>query len=84
MDAHQILTDKAVDMPDSGMVLQGDCVDVMRRIPSYSVDFVLTDPPYITRYRARDGRASKTMTTTAGCNRPSCRSIASSSQTHSA
>jgi adenine-specific DNA-methyltransferase len=59
MDAHQILTDKAVDMLDSGMVLQGDCVDVMRRIPSYSVDFVLTDPPYVTRYRARDGKSVK-------------------------
>jgi len=59
MDAHQILTDKAVDMLDSGVVLHGDCVDVMRRIPSYSVDFVLTDPPYITRYRARDGKSVK-------------------------
>jgi adenine-specific DNA-methyltransferase len=59
MDAHQILTDKAVDMLDSGVVLQGDCVDVMRRIPSHSVDFVLTDPPYITRYRARDGKSVK-------------------------
>jgi adenine-specific DNA-methyltransferase len=57
MDAHQILTDKAVDMLVSGVVLQGDCVDVMRRIPSHSVDFVLTDPPYITRYRARDGKS---------------------------
>jgi DNA modification methylase len=59
MDAHQILTDKAVDMLDSGALLQGDCVDVMRRIPSHSVDFVLTDPPYITRYRARDGKSVK-------------------------
>jgi site-specific DNA-methyltransferase (adenine-specific) len=57
MDAHQILTDKAVDMLDSGVVLQGDCVDIMRRIPSHSIDFVLTDQPYITRYRARDGKS---------------------------
>jgi adenine-specific DNA-methyltransferase len=57
MDANEILTDKAVGLLESGVLLQGDCVDVMRRIPSHSVDFVLTDPPYITRYRARDGKS---------------------------
>jgi len=57
MDANEILTDKAIGVLESGVLLQGDCVDVMRRIPSHSVDFVLTDPPYITRYRARDGKS---------------------------
>jgi adenine-specific DNA-methyltransferase len=34
----------------------GDCTDVMSYMPSQSVDFILTDPPYITRYRDRKGR----------------------------
>jgi adenine-specific DNA-methyltransferase len=38
-------------------VLQGDCIEVMRQFHSGSVDFVLTDPPYIVNYRSRDGRA---------------------------
>lgn len=37
-------------------VLQGDCVNVMRQFRSGSVDFVLTDPPYLANYRSRDGR----------------------------
>jgi len=37
-------------------ILGGDCIDVMRTFERGSVDFILTDPPYITRYRGRDGR----------------------------
>jgi adenine-specific DNA-methyltransferase len=37
-------------------VMHGDCVEVMRRMQPASIDFVITDPPYITRYCARDGR----------------------------
>jgi site-specific DNA-methyltransferase (adenine-specific) len=37
-------------------ILHGDCVQVMRGLPSESVDFVLTDPPYLVRYRDRSGR----------------------------
>ena len=37
-------------------VLQGDCINVMRELPSGGVDFVLTDPPYLAHYRSRDGR----------------------------
>jgi DNA modification methylase len=37
-------------------VLHADCVEIMGRMPADSVDFILTDPPYITRYRSRDGR----------------------------
>jgi site-specific DNA-methyltransferase (adenine-specific) len=40
----------------SGRIFQGDCIQRMRAMPSQSVDFVLTDPPYITRYRDRSGR----------------------------
>jgi site-specific DNA-methyltransferase (adenine-specific) len=34
----------------------GDCIDVMTHMPSRSVDFVLTDPPYLVRYHDRSGR----------------------------
>jgi DNA modification methylase len=37
-------------------ILHGDCVQVMRELPSASVDFILTDPPYLVRYRDRNGR----------------------------
>jgi hypothetical protein len=43
--------------PPSGDAWQGDCIERMRSMPSQSVDFVLTDPPYITRYRERGGRS---------------------------
>ena len=42
--------------PQANTVLQGDCVNVMRQLRSGSVDFVLTDPPYLAHYRSRDGR----------------------------
>ena len=34
----------------------GDCIDVMRHMPAQSVDFILTDPPYLVNYRDRYGR----------------------------
>lgn len=37
-------------------VFQGDCVDVMQGLPSNSVDFVLTDSPYLMNYRPRSGQ----------------------------
>ncbi len=37
-------------------IIQGDCVSVMSQIPSASINFILTDPPYLIRYRSRDGR----------------------------
>ncbi len=40
----------------AGGVIHGDCIRHMRSLPGASVDFVLTDPPYITRYRERGGR----------------------------
>jgi DNA modification methylase len=39
--------------PDT--ILQGDCTNVMRRLASESLDFCLTDPPYLCNYRSRDG-----------------------------
>ncbi|RTE88411.1 MULTISPECIES: DNA methyltransferase [Bradyrhizobium] len=37
-------------------VLHGDCVEVMQRMTSGSVDFILTDPPYLCRYKSRIGQ----------------------------
>ncbi len=38
-------------------IIQGDCLGVLPQIPARSVDFILTDPPYIARYQSRDGRS---------------------------
>lgn len=35
----------------------GDCIEVMRAMPENSVDFILTDPPYLVNYRDRSGRS---------------------------
>jgi site-specific DNA-methyltransferase (adenine-specific) len=43
-------------MPPRNAVLHGDCVPIMRGLPEASIDFILTDPPYIVGYRSRDGR----------------------------
>jgi len=40
-------------------VTRGDCIDVMKEMPSKSVDFILTDPPYLVRYLDRSGRSVK-------------------------
>ena len=37
-------------------IMCGDCRDVMREMPSASVDLVVTDPPYQVGNRSRDGR----------------------------
>jgi len=38
-------------------VVNGDCIEVMRSLPWASVDFILTDPPYLVNYRDRTGRS---------------------------
>jgi site-specific DNA-methyltransferase (adenine-specific) len=40
----------------SNRVINGDCVRVLADIPTGSVDFVLTDPPYLVNYRDRQDR----------------------------
>jgi site-specific DNA-methyltransferase (adenine-specific) len=37
-------------------VIHGDCIHIMRSMESGSADMIVTDPPYITRYRSRDGQ----------------------------
>jgi DNA modification methylase len=38
-------------------ILNADCLKALPMLPDGSVDFILTDPPYITRYKSRDGRS---------------------------
>jgi len=37
-------------------VMLGDCIGLMRGLEADSVDFILTDPPYLVNYRDRSGR----------------------------
>lgn len=37
-------------------IIHGNCIDTMRSLPARSVDFILTDPPYIAGYKSRDNR----------------------------
>jgi adenine-specific DNA-methyltransferase len=38
-------------------LLNGDCLSILPTLASESVDFILTDPPYLVNYRSRDGRS---------------------------
>jgi adenine-specific DNA-methyltransferase len=38
-------------------VINGNCIDIIRSLPWASVDFILTDPPYLVNYRDRAGRS---------------------------
>jgi site-specific DNA-methyltransferase (adenine-specific) len=38
-------------------ILCGDCIQVLKEMPSGSVDLVVTDPPYLVNYRSSDGRS---------------------------
>ena len=37
-------------------ILNADCLKALPMLQDRSVNFILTDPPYITRYKSRDGR----------------------------
>ena len=37
-------------------ISQGNCIDLMKCLPPDWVDFILTDPPYVVRYKDRSGR----------------------------
>ena len=43
-------------LPPRNAILHGDCIDILHSFTSASVDFVLTDPPYLVRYKSRDGK----------------------------
>jgi adenine-specific DNA-methyltransferase len=37
-------------------IINGDCINILPQLDAGSIDFVLTDPPYVLRYKLRDGR----------------------------
>ena len=37
-------------------IMHGDCLKVLPQLAARSVDFILTDPPYIVSYRSRDNQ----------------------------
>jgi site-specific DNA-methyltransferase (adenine-specific) len=37
-------------------ITHGNCIEVMAAMPAGSVDFILTDPPYLVSYKSRDNR----------------------------
>ena len=41
----------------TNQMLRGDCIEIMKQMPANSVDFILTDPPYLVNYRDRSGRS---------------------------
>ncbi|MGE0290441.1 MAG: DNA methyltransferase [Acetobacteraceae bacterium] len=43
-------------MTTDNTIIHADCITAMGELAPHSVDFVLTDPPYIVDYRSRDGR----------------------------
>lgn len=43
-------------MTISNTIILGDCIEAMDNLEAASVDFALTDPPYLIDYRGRDGR----------------------------
>lgn len=45
--------------PIANTIIHGDCTEVLKTLPDASVDFVLTDPPYLVRYKDRLGRSVK-------------------------
>jgi DNA modification methylase len=38
------------------VIFNADCIEAMRSFDRGAVDFILTDPPYVTRFRDRQGR----------------------------
>ena len=43
-------------IPTTNRILHGDCLHVLPQLAAGSVDFILTDPPYLVGYKSRDGR----------------------------
>jgi site-specific DNA-methyltransferase (adenine-specific) len=42
--------------PFPNSIMYGDCIQIMHQMPANSVDFILTDPPYLVNYCDRNGR----------------------------
>lgn len=44
-------------------IVLGDCLQVIPQIPTKSINFILTDPPYLVGYKDRSGRSIQNDTT---------------------
>ena len=49
-------TNPTISEVPANRILHGDCVTAMHSLPANSIDFVLTDPPYLVNYRDRNDR----------------------------
>lgn len=50
------MTSNANNITPHNTILNADCIAAMRSFERASVDFILTDPPYVTNFRDRQGR----------------------------
>jgi adenine-specific DNA-methyltransferase len=46
-----------MNAPTLNTIIHDDCLNVLANIPTQSVNFILTDPPYLVGYTSRDGRS---------------------------
>jgi site-specific DNA-methyltransferase (adenine-specific) len=42
-------------------IRHGNCIDIMAAMPDRSIDLILTDPPYLVRYRPHKNNAGQTV-----------------------
>ncbi len=64
----------------SNVIIQGNCLDILPQIEAGTVDFILTDPPYIARYKVETMTGQtrfRTMTMPRGLRRHSPKCTAS-------
>jgi site-specific DNA-methyltransferase (adenine-specific) len=45
-----------MNAPSIDTIVNDDCLNILPQISAASVNFILTDPPYLARYKASDGR----------------------------
>ncbi len=43
-------------MTTANTIIHGNCIEIMQAMPTGSVDFILTDPPYLAAYKSRHNR----------------------------
>jgi adenine-specific DNA-methyltransferase len=55
-DATQKTVLTGVSAMHTNSIVHGDCLTSLPQLSPESINFILTDPPYITRYKSRDGR----------------------------
>jgi hypothetical protein len=46
-----------MNAPTLNTIIHDDCLNLLPNIPTQSVNFILTDPPYLVGYTSRDGRS---------------------------